>query len=355
MSASPDVEFPDASSVIRGGSDFWSFPSFDAIGKGVARMQKLAPEVCEKAIWQAVEKVHGSNFSVTYGEGEMTPLYASRSQYLSASFFNHTVVLKPMLPAMEAVVKAVRGENGNQRVQFFGEMFGGGVQKSNYVFYTPEPTFAAFDLFVGGDAVNRDEMFELFEAHGVPYIKPAARGKLADLLKMNPAFESEVYKMYGHAKPDHENLAEGYVLQPVEPVTVIFSGEPVRIMLKHKNPTHSEVTVKLAKPVKPAASKEAPALDSLPADVKALIEKAVCFITLSRLGSVLSKTGEYEPSARAKTLGAFVQDAFVDLQKELVDSADEKALLMKQQKVIRPFMLAEANVVLDAYIDMAKK
>jgi hypothetical protein len=68
-------------------------------------------------------------------------------------------------------------------------------------------------------------------------------------------------------------------------------GTPARIVLKRKNfATHMEVTLK-PKPAKVAPSKGAPALESLPDDQQALINKAICYITLNRLGKLLSKTG----------------------------------------------------------------
>jgi hypothetical protein len=125
-------------------------------------------------------------------------------------------------------------------------------------------------------------------------------------------------------------------------------GTPVRIVLKHKNATHMEVTLKQPKPAKVAPSKDAPALESLPDDQQAIINKAICYITLNRLGNLLSKIGVYDPEARQKTLGAFVQDAFTDLGKDV--SPEEKAVLTKQQKAIRVFMMAQAVQVLDEYI-----
>lgn len=342
MSAEP-AEFTGAT-----GSAFFTYPSFDSIAKGVANMERLAPEVCKDHLWVACEKIHGSNFSVTFGEGESEPKYASRSGYLEKSFFNHVKVMAPHIPKITKMVEQIRAEKPNVRVQIFGEIYGGAVQTVNVVFYNPEPAFSAFDVFVGGNPMHRDEMFAQLEQFGVPYVKPRARGKLADLLAMDPAFESEIYLTHGLPKPDFSNKAEGMVLQPVVPVTVMDDGTPVRICLKHKNQTHMEVTLKQVKPAKVAASKDAPSLESLPADQQALINKAICYVTLNRLGNLFSKQGPYEADSRQKTLSAFVQDAFVDLGKDV--TPEEKALLTKQQKVVRVFMMAQAVQILDAYI-----
>lgn len=269
MSAEP-AEFTGAT-----GSAFFTYPSFDSIAKGVANMERLAPEVCKDHLWVACEKIHGSNFSVTFGEGESEPKYASRSGYLEKSFFNHVKVMAPHIPKITKMVEQIRAEKPNVRVQIFGEIYGGAVQTVNVVFYNPEPAFSvcrdattaaaaaagsdraalfrerhgsdalflllclptrqAFDVFVGGNPMHRDEMFAQLEQFGVPYVKPRARGKLADLLAMDPAFESEIYLTHGLPKPDFSNKAEGMVLQPVVPVTVMDDGTPVRICLKHKN------------------------------------------------------------------------------------------------------------------------
>ena len=238
---------------------------------------------------------HGSNFQITYPENSDAVQYGSRSQYLTSSFFNHVKVLSPYMPAFEKLTAHLRQNKPGARIMYFGEIFGGSVQTVNAVWYNDAVDFKAFDLFVAGEVsrrhtrntleispsyadgcdakgsgqqqqrhvqpgdttmcctsrteltfdsffsafqpMNRDEMFSLFEQFGVPYLKPRARGKLAQLLEMDPAFESEVYASYGFAKPAAKNPAEGMVLSPVIPVTVIDDGTPVRIMLKHKNQT----------------------------------------------------------------------------------------------------------------------
>lgn len=238
----PDVDAP--ASIVTGGNSFWSFPSFEGISKGVKNMQRLAPEICDSAEWIAVEKVHGSNFSVTFGENEQEPKYASRTQYLlgSAQFFNHVQVMKPYMAQITELVEVCRKEKSGARVQLFGEIFGGSVQTVNAVYYTPKVDWKAFDMFIAGEPIHRDEMYRLFDEFKIPYLKPMHRGPLATLLELDPAFESKVWETYeGIVKaPEHVNKAEGYVLQPVQPVTVMDDGTPVRIMLKHKNQTHSQ-------------------------------------------------------------------------------------------------------------------
>jgi Rnl2 family RNA ligase len=206
MSAEPSSEFNGAS-----GNAFFTYPSFNSIEKGVANVERLAPEVCKSAVWCATEKIHGSNFSVTFGENENEPKYGSRSGYLSKSFFNHIEVMKPYMPAITAMVEELRAEKPGVRVQTFGEIYGGAVQTVNVVFYKPTPDFKAFDVFVAGEPLHRDVMFALFEKHGVPFVKPRARGLLAELLAMDPAFESEIYMTHGLPKPEKSNKAEGMV------------------------------------------------------------------------------------------------------------------------------------------------
>lgn len=109
-----------------------------------------------------------------------------------------------------------------------------------------------------------------------------------------------------------------------------------------------EVTLKVAKPVKPTKSNDMPELSTLPADVQALIEKSLLYVSMARLGNYLSKVGEYDPETRQKTINGVVQDAFIDLGKDIEPA--EKALLTKQQKVIRPFMAVQSTANLDEYL-----
>lgn len=384
---------PAPVSFVSGGKEFFTFPSFEATHR-LEKIKKLAPDVCANAEWVAVEKVHGSNFSVTFGEGSDEGVFASRSNYLAQGFFNHPVsqqrtgssptldqittnadldllltpcahcalcslsqvVMKPYMPAISALVADIRSAKPGVRVQCFGELFGGAVQTVNVVFYSPVPDFRAFDLFVAGEPMAGDEFRALCAKHSVPYLKVMARGKLDELLALNPAFESELHKDLGHALPADfkSNKAEGFVLSPAVPVTVSVDGEPTRVMIKHKNPSHSEVTVKQVKPAKaPPANAGLPAFDTLSADVQALVTKARGFVTLNRLGNYLSKVGAYDPALQAKTASGLVQDAITDLQKE-VDPA-EKLILAKQQKVLRGYMALEAQAVIDEYVASLKK
>ncbi len=320
-------------------------------------MFKLAREVCEEAEWIGVEKIHGSNLSITFFPNSIQPMYASRNGFLpgkGAKFFNHTKVLEPYLPGLLRCVEELRAAAGSPvHVQFFGELFGGGVQKVNVVFYCPEPDFAAFDCFVNGAPIHRDQMFEMFAREpAVPFIRARARGKLKELLSMPAAFPSELHAALGHPKPKYfgENLAEGMVLQPVKPVTIELDQQSVRIMLKHKNPSHQEAPLKLLKPAKPAAIPSGTVFSELPEEVQALISRAQGYVNLNRLGNVLSKVGEFnvdEPAERTHTVGLFVQDAFVDFGKDA--TKEESALLKQQQRVVRDCLAVTANAAIDEY------
>lgn len=355
MSASP------APAVLCGpatGASFGAFPSISGT-RSADHLRKIAPDVCASGEWIGVEKVHGSNFSVTYSEESESVQFGSRTQYLTNSFFGHVTVMQPYLPSLLALARHFRATRHGVRVQVFGELFGGhypgvggsagaAVQMVNAVHYCPQVDFKAFDVFVAGEPINRDEMLALFVQHSVPHLKPRARGTLAELLAMDPAFESEVYREYGLPAIDG-NKAEGMVLQPVVPLTVLDDDEPVRVMLKHKNETHTERTVKSAKAPKPAAPKDLPPLSSHPPALQSAVEQAVSYVTLARLGNYFSKVGI---SSRALVASGLVQDAFVDLIKEA--TAEEKALITKNQRVVRPFMNKEANAVIDAYIAQVK-
>ena len=80
---------PAPAGFLSDGQSFFKFPSFDAAHR-VEALKRLAPAVCSEAEWVAVEKIHGANFSVTFGEGVEEGVFASRSNYLSEGFFNHT-------------------------------------------------------------------------------------------------------------------------------------------------------------------------------------------------------------------------------------------------------------------------
>ena len=281
-------------------------------------------------------------------------VYASRNGYLAdtAKFFNHLGVLERHLPAIKAMVEEVRSMTPGVRVQLFGELFGGGVQNVNVVYYSPVPDFIAFDLFVDRKPQPSAVLRSLCEKHGVPVLEVLHTGKLKDLLQLDPAFESQLRLQLGHELPKEyhgkSNLAEGYVLSPMQPLTVRHQ----RIMTKHKNPAHLEVKVKQPKPPKPATSATWK-WEEMPPDLQALLTKARGYVTLNRLGNYLSKQGEFIPTKAPKYATGLMQDAYTDLQKD-VDAAEQE-LMTKHQFLVRTYSMNEAKSVLDEYIASLKK
>ncbi len=196
--------------------------------------------------WVVTEKIHGANFCfVISGDG----IDCARRKALlgpGEDFFGHNRVLNRLREPLRRLFAA----QGAPRLFVYGELFGGGYPHPDVpavsgvqpvqtgVWYHPDVRFVAFDV-VSEEARRGwwgfDEMTTALEAAGVPFVPPRFIGGWSDALTQSVDFTTEVPARLG-LPPLGDNLAEGIVLKPREPVLV---GER-RPTLKRKNPRFAE-------------------------------------------------------------------------------------------------------------------
>jgi Rnl2 family RNA ligase len=220
----------------------------------------------------ALEKIHGTNFSFITDGIEVQCCRRSDVLQPDESFFNWQNTLNKYKSNIIKLFELVKEKLSLDiiQIQLYGELYGGNypqVEKINGhktiqkgIYYSNSNEFAGFDLkyFIKSDSniencENEDicENLELYEKYlnwdlfeqvimevSIGIVPVIYRGKWNDLNKLNPKFESEVYKLHGLPKI-HNNWAEGFVIKPIR--EIYLKKDQERLIWKFKNPSFLEI------------------------------------------------------------------------------------------------------------------
>ena len=309
-------------------------------------------------LWCATEKVHGSNFSATTDGncvkwGKRSSFIGDKAlcQFNNSHFIKHKYndsVLHLYTRIQELIPQLTT-------IQIFGEICGGGyegvktshrtaikkVQKD--IQYSPDIEFIVFDIRITypkehvqkeecietdseedcSDHVsyylNMDEVIELCIDSDLVYTPILHRGRLEDLLELNPCFITQIPSLFNLPSLPN-NYSEGYVFKPVNEVRTKGS----RVILKHKNPKFSESksekkpVIKVSKPLTP--------------EEQNLITKCHLYINNNRMNNVMSKLMDNDKSNQKKIIGLILHDAIKDILNDI--SEDEKEIFQKNRSQI---------------------
>lgn len=252
------------------------------------------------------EKIHGANFAFYWDGSEVR--VASRNQFVDGGFYGCKEVVERVKPKFVKMCKTLMSTD----LIMYGELCGKGV------FGSPdygEKQFRGFDLVVSGNAMNKDDAFELMldaEIDVVPFIGVM---ELEEALAYNVERESNIGK----------GTMEGVVIEPLEPH---WFGES-RCYLKKKSTGFSE---KKQKKIKDAE------VDLSLSDTKKLGELSQ-YATEARVMSVISKIGEVGWSDFGKVSGLYVQDALAESEIDKDDfenwNRSRKVFIQECQSVVR--------------------
>lgn len=292
--------------------------------------------------WIVTEKIHGTNLSFLCDGNTVQVCKRSGpigSDKESASgFFRADIALDKYGPAVLSLFRHMSETNPSlTSIQIFGEWAGGGangtkrIQKE--VFYCEEPEFFAFDVAFsdagGTKYLSWDEMTWLLRGSFLfpPTIKRTY--SFDDALATENKFNSVVPLFFGQA-PQFENIVEGVVIKPNEP---IFLACGSRVILKSKNDKFKE---------KDSTKKEKLVVE-FSTELNHALNLAESLMTEARVNNVISKIGaDLKPNVY---IGPFAQDVVDDLFKELDDedvilSDDDKKLLKKNiARIAAPFVM----------------
>jgi Rnl2 family RNA ligase len=317
-------------------------------------MEKVKLEELDSRQYVVQEKVHGSNCCFVT-DGQMVR-FAKRTNLVEDGelFYNYEELLERYKDKVIRLFQRIQEKYTDvENVLVYGEMFGGkyphpdvknsskvmNIQKG--VFYSPNHEFYGFDIYVKGLNENKylstDEVNLFFEEGKFIYAKTLFRGTLDECLKYPNAFPSQIAGWLG-LPPIEDNICEGIVIRPVEPV---YLRNGSRLLLKSKNSKFAE---------KKAVKKRQPALFVEPTYSESLNNQLTVteeYVTENRLNNVISKTGQISiPKETGKLIGLFSKDILEDYLKE--HSSDYALLEKSEQKILNRHINKQA-------VDLIKK
>lgn len=272
------------------------------------------------------EKIHGTNYSFLVNNLDVTPCKRTSILKKNDSFFNHTFIFNKYKDEAVKVFNLIKLEYPDtQSIQLFGELFGGyydGVKEKKYtqiqrgVNYHKENEFMAYDLKIKTDSLefyyDFDKLTELLKQTTIKLVPVLFIGSLLDCMKLNPAFESQVYSHFGLEKitnKSENSLAEGYVIHPLKESENKLKLKQHRFIFKFKNPQFEEVH----QPKIPL---------KLESEFKITYKLLERYMTQNRYDNVVSKLCENELS-KENIKQKLYEDIIVDLKSDFEGILDD--------------------------------
>jgi Rnl2 family RNA ligase len=222
------------------------------------------------------EKIHGTNYSFVCDGSDVVPCRRGASLGTDRSFMNHGHVYDRYAKDVLIMYNYIKDKYNKNllQIQLYGELFGGyynGKTSNKHkkvqsgVNYHHENEFMAYDLKIQTtdntyylDYDKFKQMFDdLKDDIKIKHVPVIAICTFADVLKLNPVFESVVYSHYELNKLEN-NYAEGYVVRPVTESFMPKISEEYqnsRLIFKLKNPSFSETIPETKPEVKPKSTK----------------------------------------------------------------------------------------------------
>jgi Rnl2 family RNA ligase len=215
----------------------------------------------------ALEKIHGTNYSFMTDGSTVIPAKRTSSLGNDRSYYGHGACFIKYRDDVITLFNALKLSHNNlQFIQLYCELFGGHYNgKSNNgskvvqkgMNYCADNEIMAYDvkLIFNNELpsvyLDFDELELLFQELylTIKLVPIIAKNTLAELMKLNPKFESEVYKYFNLSKLEN-NWAEGFVIKPCKEIVIKIINknednneflEEDRIIFKYKNPSFGEV------------------------------------------------------------------------------------------------------------------
>jgi Rnl2 family RNA ligase len=347
----------------------------------------LINDECE---YIATEKIHGCNFSFVIwddfdiefdivfnndGNLECLPKITEKISIQCAKrhslieknedFYSYENVRDMYIGDIKKIfdLAKLKYENVTQ-VQIYGELYGGvynhcdvksvrGTTKiQSGIHYCPHNDFIVFDilinntLFIKYDSIS-DFICKCSVLKCVPVIY---RGKYSELIKLDPIFQSQIYKLHGLPEIKN-NFAEGYVIKlnrdhdatTKKMVIITAEGQSKEIII----PNHRGV-VKLKHPnFSEVHTGQKPKIDT---NNKKTIDKHVemvfPYLTKNRFDGVISKLGNN--AIKHKKIGYFVTDAMKDFI-ETIEDVDTKEIINNKHKKIYGSLVTYVELNYDSF------
>lgn len=284
-----------------------------------------------EGLWNATEKIHGSNMNWTYDYMTNELRMGKRSGFIQKpESFNRSDLVWDKYS--EEIRNFCKNEYPGKDVILYGEIFGGyypdmvaeGSRIQKEVIYTNKTEFALFDVFVEDCFIPWSLVEEKLKKYRIFHVPSVSVDRLENLMKLDNEFNSTIpdllNKFHNNIEGDEDflisledNCTEGFVLKPETPENMFGNGGK-RIALKMKNEKFKE---KHSDNSKPRVKKE------LTENVLTVFNELSTYVTEQRLANVLSKReGEFEMKFFGQVLGEFVMDCL----NEFLEEGDENMI-----------------------------
>ena len=278
-----------------------------------------------KVDWVVTEKVHGSNFSIYYRDGQIN--FGKRNSLLKEDdwFYNYQLIQDKLTQNICQLSKIMN----HPRIVVYGELFGGwypdsvqwtgpvgtrinqdGVSLVSFedraiqegVYYSPKIEFMVFDVATieqdQPQFINFFHMEEFLKQTDFFYSKPLMIGNFQEVQKYQLNFDSHIPAQLGlPSLPQGSNTAEGVVIKPVDPIFIKDKkGNQIRCLIKNKHPKFKEIVDDFS-------------LSEAQNSFEFIFLKLV---NQNRLQSVVSKIGRLTCDNKDEILDSLIEDTWTD-------------------------------------------
>ncbi len=278
---------------------FMKYPS-------IVRLERR-PEILAVKEVIATEKLHGTNFRVSFPAGITSRdevRFGARNEELTSesSFYGgRPVAWFTSRPELLDRMRETFASYGFVDVTVFGEVFGAGVQKGIRYATHDEIMFRAFDIAIGESFVSYDLFVELCEKIELPRVPEIWRGE-PSLAAFDALLEKPSTLGALNGVEDTRNVSEGVVIRS-NPLLRDAFGQ--WLMIKHKSQAFEEVR------------RREPGDVARP-DTSSATEYAFTFVTPGRITNALGRIADSGKSVRGgmEDMRELVPAIFADLRKE---------------------------------------
>jgi Rnl2 family RNA ligase len=303
-------------------------------------------------LWNATEKIHGSNFSATTNGTDIK--WGKRTTFLTdeemEQFYNCHHIKPNYSAKILALFSSIQSKTTNpiKAIRVFGELCGGGYNglKSGYekqvkmvqpqIQYVPTIEFVIFDICI----ITKEKIYYMSMTDVIqeciyvdlPCVQILHTGTISELVKLDPNFVTMIPQLF-NLEPIENNMAEGYVFKPCDEGKLPLGS---RAILKHKSPAFGERSNK--KVIIPRAIIESTL------EHNRIIEHICAFINANRLNNVRSKLLVEDLNNNKKVSGLLIKDAIDDAMLEMTH--DDIMFYKKERSIIMPQLNTYAIEVL---------
>jgi len=261
------------------------------------------------------EKIHGANIQVIFNPDQPI-MVGKRSgiigkglrKELYMDFYNMGEVIEKNIEVIELIQNHV--DKHNTPLKFYGELYGGGVQKG--VDYGKEVKFIFYDMSIENDLkdeeiVDQETFFNTLDTIGIDkkYIIPVLDNvsTLNSVINYPESFNSKILNKL-------DNEAEGFVAKPFNKVYLM--GQGIIFYIKKKSEKFKEES----------RAKKTPTF--IPAtEIQKLHDEFLTYITKNRMEGIFSKEGEIKENKQIGVfIGLLIQDAIKDFEKDFPKVAE---------------------------------